>query len=863
MAAASSDPISESLQRLQPELDAFNNSLSELCRANSNKPETLALRNDLQEYYSKLHKDLLSRYEILKQKDRNQNAVEKVPKIEPEMKQPRKEDEEKKEAMNVIDDFGGYSIPKVLPTIVCRRLFAFCKGVNGKGLLKYVISNRQDHVLLRDQLPAALGMVSQGAQAVVNAIKGYDFSESGSRLNDEKESVKRRACICLLECLFPVLGSNENAPVAKGIQERAREVAKMWREKMGFEKSLESASKLDIQVFLQLLVTFRIGKDFGQDELCEMLLQIVSLRESPALALFLGLSPKMPDFVDKLSKNGKSIEAIRYAHAFGIMDKVKLTDLLKAYLEDTEKAVKDIVKKGGGVPSSLLNSAMTEIDAINTVIKVVKEYNLEDMFPLDDLQNKLKRLQKVKEIRMGTGEHNFSMRNKVNKKAAASTPEKKMMVTTVEKKAAEAKSDKKSDAKEKERLKRPRSSEPLKAIVELRGTQGPADLGLNRLSQRVKYDSEWEMNSTARDKEKVPHNAGLFQSNHAIYRDDHNLSSYQGDSRSALQPSMYGSGHPGTFVTPSTTVTQANERRVSDGYPSASGYSNIKGPADLGLNRLSQRVKYDSEWEMNSTARDKEKVPHNAGLFQSNHAIYRDDHNLTSYQGDSRSALQPSMYGSGHPGTFVTPSTTVTQANERRVSDGYPSASGYSNINPVGPSYYETRAMAGALAVSSAQINYDVRGLQNYTPTFGGVDKSSFGSSTYNIGAVANSSSSLVKNNYERGPESNVSTLGGDNLSNVSSSMYGSNWSSDPNNWNGRRGLDQYKLKLGADNTHSRNSSVYDSGASAVPSTNLYGSGLEQKISGYGNTTSNHGSVASAAGVSGQSAINRYQFNSG
>lgn len=58
--------------------------------------------------------------------------------------------------------------------------------------------------------------------------------------------------------------------------------------------------------------------------------------------------------MDKLSKNGKSIEAIRYAHAFGIMDKVKPMDLLKAYLEDTEKAVKDIVKKGGGVPSSLV-----------------------------------------------------------------------------------------------------------------------------------------------------------------------------------------------------------------------------------------------------------------------------------------------------------------------------------------------------------------------------------------------------------------------------------------------------------------------------------------------------------------------------
>lgn len=319
------------------------------------------------------------------------------------MKEPRKEDEDNEEAKKGKDEFCGYWIPKILPVTVPKKMLALCRGY-GQGLLKYLITHKKEHGKLRKQLPAALATVNHGASTVLRAMKDYDFSKRDTSLNDSGKTINKKMCISMLECLFPVLGSDQNAPVGTYVQDMARDMAKAWREKMGLEKSLEGASKLDIQAFLQLLATFRIGKDFEQDELCEMLLQIVSLRESPALALFLGLSPRMPDFVDKLSKSGKWIEAIRYAHAFGVMDKIKPADLLKAYLEDRQKAIEDMAKKGGKNPSYLLNSTTEEIIAINSVIKVVKDYNLEDISPLaglqnklESLQNELERLQKVKE----------------------------------------------------------------------------------------------------------------------------------------------------------------------------------------------------------------------------------------------------------------------------------------------------------------------------------------------------------------------------------------------------------------------------------------------------------------------------------
>ncbi|KAH9316476.1 hypothetical protein KI387_025103 [Taxus chinensis] len=453
--AATSDPLFESLQRLQPMLDAFNKSASELCQTNKNKAEALAVVKELEDYYGKLHKDLLSRYEILNQKESNKNTGdkkntnknvgEKTPKNESERKQEKNETkkEENKEAEGGGGKtFGGYSLPKILSIRVRPKMERLCRDSDGPGLRNYLVNNRGEHVKMGEELPSALSMAKDAAVLVLKAIEGYDFSESRTTSNDKKESyssANRRVCISLLECLFPLLGRDENVVVAKEVQDKAREMARVWKQKMGLEKRLDSASKLDIQAFLQLLATFRIGTDFDHDELCELLFRITRLKQSPALASFLGLSAKMPDFLDKLSKNSKWIEAVRFSHAFGMIDKVNLTDLLKAYLEDSEKDAKDMVKKGGGSESSLNNSTMREISAINLVVKIVKEYNLELLYPLDDLQNKLQRLEQVKEIRKLAAERKLSkgQRHRANKKkAAAEKAGKEASVDKAEKKAA-------------------------------------------------------------------------------------------------------------------------------------------------------------------------------------------------------------------------------------------------------------------------------------------------------------------------------------------------------------------------------------------------------------------------------------------
>jgi hypothetical protein len=50
--------------------------------------------------------------------------------------------------------------------------------------------------------------------------------------------------------------------------------------------------------------------------------------------------------VDRLAKEGKQIEALSFAHAFGIMNRIQPVLLLKSYLKEARKTAQSILKNG-------------------------------------------------------------------------------------------------------------------------------------------------------------------------------------------------------------------------------------------------------------------------------------------------------------------------------------------------------------------------------------------------------------------------------------------------------------------------------------------------------------------------------------
>ncbi|KAL2652703.1 hypothetical protein R1flu_020831 [Riccia fluitans] len=302
-------------------------------------------------------------------------------------------------------------VKAVVPEVRVRpQLKSLCENMDGDGLRKYIVDHRKDVGALRAELPSALQCAIDPARLVLSALDGYHHPEPGTIASnqgaDKKESgasANRRACILLLECLAvvladPVLGA-DHPVVPSNIKESAKEVADQWRSKMTIHGDASSGNSLDAQAFLQLLATFGIASEYNDDELCKLVTAVARRRQSPALCRSLGLSAKIPDVVDRLAKEGKQIEALSFAHSFGIMDRVQPVPLLKAYLKEARKTAQNILKNGNSSAAAQNDATMKELGALKAVLKCIEEYQLESQYPSGPLTKRVAQLEKAKSDR--------------------------------------------------------------------------------------------------------------------------------------------------------------------------------------------------------------------------------------------------------------------------------------------------------------------------------------------------------------------------------------------------------------------------------------------------------------------------------
>ncbi|MCO5611059.1 hypothetical protein L7F22_065309 [Adiantum nelumboides] len=295
------------------------------------------------------------------------------------------------------------------------QILSLCEKMDGEGLRKFIVDHRKEIAALRNEVTSALHSAIDPSRLVMKALEGYHVLELDS--NHAKEtgaSTNRRACILLLECLAEVLRDGEEKPIVPpNIKEAAKEIAKLWRSKRDATLSTSSdagnENSLDAQAFLQLLVTFGIASEFDEDELLKLVYAVCRRRQTPALCQALGLQHKMPEFVESLDKDGKQIEALGFAHHFGLMENIQPAAMLKAYLKEVRRLAQDMPKNGANPKHE---SMMKELAAVKSVIRVVEEYNLGDQFSTDGLQRRLAQLEKSRADRrkpaiMGKGQTLF------------------------------------------------------------------------------------------------------------------------------------------------------------------------------------------------------------------------------------------------------------------------------------------------------------------------------------------------------------------------------------------------------------------------------------------------------------------------
>lgn len=715
---AAADPLFESLQSTQSMMESFDKSLSELCKDNTSE-SVLDLRKNLMEYYRDLHKALKSTYETLKMKEKNSEA--------PGTRGKNKETKTLKVAGSspVISKF----IRDLSNVNVRPEIKVLCDKADGCGLRNYIMGNLKEVETLRNELSEALLKVPDAAKLVMNALEGYDFSESGTILGEKKRppfSPNRKACILLLESLFPVFGDDDSAVVPSDVKDSAREIADTWRKEMKIE-NVESASWLDIQAFLQLLASFRIAADCEKDELWRLMFTILGRKQAPELCWSLGLSSDVSDVIDKLSKTGRQLEALRFAHEFGMVDKVNPVDLLKSYLGQVEKAAKEILINGHGSKASENESYTKKVTAMQTVLGLIKTYGLQVRVFEDNLQKKLRQMEQEKENRKikKNNENIKYAQERINRKKhfKSKAEHKEDKKKAAAEKKAQKKEQKMKAAEEEEKNKRHQTFEPGYGLSERE----------NDTSKRAKYASPNERTRAAvgmGNSKFSPYNIDGFQNKSGIIGNDHHTSSFSANNRGLTGLAA------GAFTSSPSIAAQINdERRHHEKYPSALGTSNLN-PIGSSLYGSSAPAGGFGEIDINH--------------------------------------VRAPVYGTGDLAK-----SSATQSNynfEGRSQQSYKLDFGEIHNNPVRASADGTGALTNSFAT---QCHYERRSPELYTSAFGGRSMGRIGSSVYGSNSHTIHSSDVNQGSHERS-FGQYSGFAGRNMGPVESAGYGSGVSTVP-----------------------------------------------------------------------------------
>eukprot|EP00249_Psilotum_nudum_P020104 c27569_g1_i1 orf=426-2462(-) len=293
------------------------------------------------------------------------------------------------------------SIESLRDVPVRPQLRILCNNMDGQGLTKYLADNRKEKAELRLELPSALLGAVDPCRLVLKALEDYHTLELDPNPSKEnRASVIRRACISLLEALAPVIADPVlgmyHPVVPFNIKEIVKEVARRWKSKMDIRGDFQNVSALDAFAFLQLLATFGITSEYKADFLCKLVITVAQHKQAPSLCRSLGLTTKVPDVVDQLDKEGKQLEALTFAHAFGIMGKMQPVQMLKEYLKEVRKAAQISVKKAPDISAGKNEAVVKELSAVKAVLKAIEEYKLEGEFPTVGLLRRAEQLEKSK-----------------------------------------------------------------------------------------------------------------------------------------------------------------------------------------------------------------------------------------------------------------------------------------------------------------------------------------------------------------------------------------------------------------------------------------------------------------------------------
>lgn len=179
----------------------------------------------------------------------------------------------------------------------------YCEQMDAKSLLDYVVGLKKKVSVIHEEISVALESATDSARLVLDllVLGFYPTTNETAQQKDKTGAAlqgKRKSCIVILEAMASLLARAD--PGADHLlnpetKQQAKVIADEWRLKLATaDIDAANGNSLEAEAFLQLLSTFRIASEFGEEELCKLVLAVAQNRSAPELCRSIGLAHKVP-----------------------------------------------------------------------------------------------------------------------------------------------------------------------------------------------------------------------------------------------------------------------------------------------------------------------------------------------------------------------------------------------------------------------------------------------------------------------------------------------------------------------------------------------------------------------------------------
>jgi hypothetical protein len=179
---------------------------------------------------------------------------------------------------------------------LAEGLRALCARMDSAAFLDFVVARRKEADALRAEMPPALKLCVDPAKFVMDAVAGV-FPVDRREVRSPADLAW--ACVLILEAAVPALADPDpeigaaRPLVPREARERARAMAREWKEAAEKKGGVEGAKPPDAHAFLQHVATFAVAEREDRPLYRRIVVSFSWRRQMPRLALTLGLEEEM------------------------------------------------------------------------------------------------------------------------------------------------------------------------------------------------------------------------------------------------------------------------------------------------------------------------------------------------------------------------------------------------------------------------------------------------------------------------------------------------------------------------------------------------------------------------------------------